>query len=1073
MASQRDITRARVAQLIDRVVKPAIHPARAALAVHAAHLPGEPVSPSEAYALAFEPFRVGDPWGGAWGTTWFRLEAKVPDEWAGAEVVALIDLGYRGMVGFGGEGLLWDQESPLGGINPRHRDHVVARPARGGEQVLLHLEAAANPAGPMGQLEWPLLMPDYDGTPLYRLARAELAVVRRDVEAAYHDLRVLAELSEALGPDDPRSSLLLHTLDRVCSAVDIGDVATTVLAARPLWAAAMESPAGPNAHVISAVGHAHIDTAWLWPLRETVRKCARTFSTAVGLMDEYPDFRFVCSQAQQHAWMKERYPSLFARMQDKAKSGQFEPAGSMWVEPDVNLPSGESLVRQLVFGKRFFLEEYGIETTELWLPDAFGYSGALPQILREAGVSYFVTQKMSWNELNRFPHHSFWWEGIDGSRVLAHFPPADTYNGDFSVRQVIAGSERFAQHTLSRHSLYPYGYGDGGGGPTRQMIESAHRLADIEGSPRVQLDTVRDFFAKVEAESSSLPVWVGELYLEKHRGVYTTQAASKLGNRRSEDLLREAEMWSVAAHPNIDYPTAEIDAAWRLVLLHQFHDILPGSSIHWVHADSRRDYARVAALAGGVVERAVASVAAEVDTASSVCPVVVFNAGSHEAVEVVELDTTALGVDSCPALAVDHAGQASAVQDLGGGRFAFLACAPGCGWARYDLLPSSPTPHASGAQSSPEVRHAARLVQGDVSGSWVLDNGVLRVEVDGDGLLTSVYDLDAGREVLAPGQRGNLMQLHHDLPNEYDAWDIDRSYLDSVRDLVDGVESVEAVELGPVRVSLRITRRFASSSITQLVRLAWGSRRLEFVTDVDWQERHQLLKVAFPVAIRSEQATYDIQFGYVKRPTHANTSWDEARFEVSAHRWAHLGEAGYGVALVNDCKYGHDIHGNVMRLTLLRGPGWPDPEADRGQHRFRYALHPHGGDLFEAGIIEEGEAFNLGLRVVPTGVHDGSRPPRQSLVALGRRGVMLSALKRADREDAVVVRLWEAWGGRGPHRLRTAPQLAPLRATRTDLLERDRHVVEVTAADGQAGVDMDLRPFELVTLKLHQSSASG
>ncbi|HMC51532.1 MAG TPA: glycoside hydrolase family 38 C-terminal domain-containing protein, partial [Acidimicrobiales bacterium] len=878
------IARSRIDQVLKKLVRPAIHGERAPLEVAAHHVHGEPIAPEKAYTRGYEPFAVGRPWGGAWDTTWFRMRGEIPRHWAGSEVVALLDLGGVGMVGFTAEGLVWERDVPVQGIHLRHREHLVTRSAAGGEPVELYVEAAANPIPPWGALRWPLLMPDVDGPPIYRLGQAELAVAQRDVEALYYDMLVLTQLLDQLPPQEPRAHHVLRALTAACNAIEMDDVPATAAAARAALAPALESPAAASAHRVSAVGHAHIDTAWLWPLRETARKCARTFANAVRLMDEYPEYRFACSQAQQYSWIKDGYPRLYERIREKVKGGQFEPVGSMWVEADCNVPSGESLVRQIVHGKRFFIEELGRETTDLWLPDVFGYSAALPQILRQAGISWFLTQKMSWSEINRFPHHTFWWEGIDGSRIFTHFPPAATYNGDMSVGELVRSVRAFAEHGLSERSLYPFGYGDGGGGPTRAMLEAARRLADLEGAPRVELDTVSSFFPKAQAEATDLPVWVGELYLERHRGTYTTNGEIKRANRRGEEALRAAELWSAAAVALSDgdwarYPAEELERAWKLLLLHQFHDIIPGSSIHWAYEDSRRDHAAVAAITAGATEAAQGALAGSVGTGGMARPFVVFNPASHDRLELVEL---AVGPG-------DPNGAGQRTED---GTLLLPAAAPPCGYAALDVA-------AVGAGAMPSAVSARERE---------LENELLRVRWDDDGLLTSVWDKEAGREVLAAGSRANLLQLHQDLPNETDAWDVDLHYLDKVTDLVE-LASMRVVERGPLRAGVRFERSFGRSSITQTMRLAAGSRRIEFHTEVDWHERHRFLKVAFPVAIHSSRATYEIQFGHLERPTHANTSWDVARFEVCAHRWADLGEPGYGVALLNDCKYGYDVRG--------------------------------------------------------------------------------------------------------------------------------------------------------------------
>ncbi|MGH9171559.1 MAG: alpha-mannosidase [Acidimicrobiales bacterium] len=1136
MGSDHEIRQRRVKRLVAEVVLPEVYPATEPLQVAVHFVPGEPITACDAYRQDFEPFSLGQAWGGAWSTAWFRMSGTIPPAWAGSDVVARIGLGYKAMTGFGGEALVWDGDCPLQAINPSHNSVKVASPAKGGDSVELHVEAAANPYVPWGGIEWPLLMPDYEGATLYRLDQAELAMADRQLESAWHDLRVLYELARALGPEARRSQEILRVLDRVALAVDPGAVRESVLAQAAVWAPLLDSPAAPGSHLVTAVGHAHIDSAWLWPIRETRRKCARTFSTALTLMEENPDYVFVCSQAQQHAWMEEHYPKLFEKMKAKVASGQFEPVGSMWIEPDTNMPSGESLVRQLVYGKRYFLERYGVETQDCWLPDAFGYSANLPQVLASAGVRYFLTQKLSWNEIDRFPHHTFWWEGIDGTRVLAHCPPTDTYNGDFSVAQVLKGSKDFAQHGASRHSLYAYGYGDGGGGPSQAMLDSYRRLRDLDPLPKVTLGTARSFFEAVEAEAlaaqtatdaarpgtvttahssgtGGLPVWVGELYLERHRAVQTTQAKTKLGNRRCEDLLRQAEMWAVAGL-GAEYPQADLERAWQIVLLHQFHDILPGSSIHWVYKDSETAYATVREIATGVIDRACAAIASRVGGAEAVeetefagagwHSVLVFNAGSHASTGLVELDAAAAtaggiafppyppapsGVVVTPTTSDSGTGMVTStvpewvavpvggtggewpvpVQVLDGGRIGWVASVPGCGWRRYDLVLSRRQSRAAGSQA--EAMTAARARQVTEPGGETeieLGNGVLTVAIDSSGLLRSVLDVATGRELIAAGARGNVLQLHIDLPNDADAWDVDQGTFDRATELTE-LDSIEIVEQGPVRASVRIVRSFGKSRISQEIRLVAGARRLEFSTTVGWQERHRFLKVAFPVAIRAAFASYEVQFGYIQRPTHANTSWDAARFEVPAQRWADLSEPGAGVALLNDCKYGYDIQGSIIRLSLLRGPTWPDPEADLGEHRFSYALCPHGGLAASLSshpsVVEQAEAFNLGLSAVPVPADQREKSLAATTSLIEVSGAMVSAVKRADRGDETIVRLWEPAGSHGCATVRVGVRsgLAAISAAETaDSLERSLGPVVVD--DG--AVELPLRPFELVTLKL-------
>jgi len=982
-----------IRRFLKTVLRPAIYGRRAPLEVSAHHLHGEPIPAKAAVGRSFTPFEVGDAWGGIWDTTWFRFRGSIPDSWAGAEVVALIHLGGDQMVGFTAEGQVWDTGlRPVQGLHHRHREFVLTREAHGDEPVDFFVEAAANPIPPWLLADWPLLLPDYFGAPLYSLQTAEMAVPDRSVEGLFLDMQILVELAEY---DPGRSEEIMRALDGAQGIIDPENVSACVVPAQDMLAPLLDRPtSSPN--TVVAVGHAHIDCAWLWPLRETRRKCARTFSNQLRLLERYPEHHFVCSQAVQYQWMKDEFPDLYQQIGEQVRSQRWEPVGGMWVEPDTNIPSGESLVRQLVHGKRFFAEEFGVETHELWIPDVFGYSAALPQIAREAGVTSFITQKMSWNDTNPFPHTTFWWEGHDGSRLLAHFPPSNTYNGDFSVGEMAAGQDRHPPNDTVLN-LYPFGYGDGGGGPNHAMVERFRRMTDLDGLPRAEIGTVADFLNRLDQEADDLPVWVGELYLEAHRGTLTTHAEVKLANRRAEEALRAAELWSVAASLN---RSPDLDRAWKLLLLHQFHDILPGSSIHWVYEDTARDQAEVLALAGSIITEAQTLLARE-DGAVSL---VVFNPSSTDRNEVVELPDGSLASVSAPA----------------------------CGWSTAS--PDQPT----------GVRE-----QVTVGESW-LDNGLLRVEWDGDGLLTSVRDLVVGREVLADGERGNLFQLHDDHPLAFDAWDVDRTYLDQVTDLV-AVDSIEVVERHPLRGGVKFIRSFGSSTITQTMRLTAGTRRLDFHTDVEWHERHRFLKVAFPVSVRSTRATYEIQHGHLERPTVANTSWDVARFEVCGHRWADLSEPGYGVALLNDSKYGYDILGHTIRLSLLRAPGFPDPKADQGSHHFAYALFAHEGDLRDAGVIAEAEHFNLPLSLL-AGQGEGR------VVSIDRPGVSVEAVKWGDCSDAVVVRLCEVWGSRGPVRVTLHRPFVSV--ARTDLLERV--VSRLASQDG--AVEFELRPFELVTL---------
>jgi alpha-mannosidase len=1038
---ERASTLERARRLLRHTIRPGIHPRRLTPEVAAYHVHGEPVPVERARAAAYEPFPIGGAWGGRWDTTWFRLRATVPAGWRGSEVAMRVSVGYAGQDGFAAEALVWGDRGPEQGLSRFHQEHVVLRCAEGGEPVEVLLEAAANPEGPFSADTWPDLRPDYEGPPLYRLARAELVTVDRVVEALFHDFQTVFDLATELSTDTAAGGRAIAALAAACRAVDPDDVHASAPGATAALAPALGAPAPPKGHRLVAVGHAHLDTAWLWPVRETIRKCARTFSSAVRLMDEYPEYRFACSQPQHWAWVKEHYPTLYARMTEKVRSGQLTPVGAMWVEADCNIPSGESLVRQLVHGKRFYLEEFGIDVEELWLPDVFGYPASLPQLMRSAGVRWFLTQKISWNETNVFPHNTFWWEGIDGSRVLAHFPPADTYNGIMTVEQVRHAERNFKDHGVSDVSLYLFGWGDGGGGPTREMLESAKRLGDLDGVPAVEMGRADGFFERAEHSAGPLASWVGELYLELHRGTYTTQARTKRANRLAELALRDAELWGAGAgHP------VDLDGAWKKLLLQQFHDVIPGSSIGWVYDDALRDLEQARTSAEAFTDAALGQLTAEIDTTGCAMPVVLWNSLSHDRDEIVELDAP----DAQLSVAVGPDGAVVPLQRTSDGRLLFPARVPPVGYAAYDLH--------NGVAPVDDGEGAARAT------GQSLDNGILRVTFGADGLITSIYDHEASREVIEAGAKGNVLQLLDDRPTRWDAWDIDRAAFDDVRELT-GIESFEVLEDGPHRASVRIIRRFGASLLVQRISLTRGSRRLDFVTEVDWHEERKLLKVAFPVTIRSPRATYEIQFGHVERPTHSNTSWDAARFEVCGHKWADLGESGYGVALLNDCKYGYDIHGNVMRLSLLRAPNWPDPNADRGSHDFTYSLLPHPGDFGDAGVREAAYALNAPLRSVIGAAAPGRRPATASFVTVEGARAVIDTIKPADDGNGVVLRLYEAGGGRGTVRMDCSGLLdgaTVTQAIRTDLLERPLAPLQ---HDGRT-VTVELHPFEIATIRV-------
>lgn len=1001
-------------ELTERVL-PAMYSAVMPLRVEAWEVPGEPVTYREAIAALqreARPFTTGDHFGRPWGTTWFRFTADVPAAWVGPDLEAVIDLGFHpDAAGFQSEGLVWAPGSdgdglPVQGIHPRRMSLPLPDATAGPLEIVL--EAASNPAFPMtGGRDGNLgSLATAGDQPLYRLRQAHLAVLDRTVYDLLLDVEVLLGLMASLPAASKRRQRLLRQLEAAFDAIDLTDVAGTAARARTALQPALSLGAGPGAHRVIGVGHAHIDSAWLWPVRETVRKCTRTFASATAMIDAFPEFHFVCSQAAQYHWMETRFPALFERIRERVAAGRWHPVGGMWVEADMNLPSGESIVRQLVHGQRYFESRFGLRCEEVWIPDVFGYPASLPQIFRAAGCDRFVTQKLSWNKQNRFPHSTFWWEGLDGSRVLTHFPPVDTYNATVIAEEMVFSEANFKEHGWSDWSLLPYGHGNGGGGPTREMLERARRLADLDGAPRLALGTVDQFFEAVETEAAAgapVPVWNGELYFEMHRGTLTSQARTKVGNRRCEHLLREAELWWATACPAGLPPDVaeELDALWKEVLLQQFHDIIPGSSITWVHTDAEAVHARVAARLDELVAAALARLAPATPSFA--------NASAHDRCEVVSDPATGRPV---------------------------VVGAPGFGLGGP----------ASIADAVTVTEHS-------------FANRSLAVRWNPDGDLVSIIDVRAGRELLPPGAAIHL-ELAPDHPVEYDAWDLE-AWTRGLGVPLGGVASVELIDEAPLRATLRVRRRVGDSTLTHDVTLRAGSPRLDMAFDVEWREDEQLLSLVVPLDVHAREAACEIQFGHVMRPTHASTSWDAAKFEVCAHRWVDLAEPGFGVAVLNDGRYGHSVHrdhtgAQAVSVSLLRAAKYPDPVADHGRHRFTIAVLPHGPGLHD--VLREAEALNVPLRPCVPGTA-ATAPAR--IVSVDHPGVQVAAVKRADDGSGdLIVRLAEMCGARAALTVRTPGRIDD--AWQCNLLEEPERPLET--ADGI--VTLVLRPFELTTLRL-------
>lgn len=1044
----------RLAREVYERVLPLVHPQVLALDVAA--------GPS---LDALAPFTVGSRWGAPWQTTWFRLRGELPDAWAGRRVEAIVDLGFElDMAGFQCEGLVRDVAgNPLQGIHPRRTAYAVdSKPG----PVELVVEAASNPTFPqyvasqLGRLE------TAGDEPLYRFLRADLVIVDDEAEALLHDFDVLTGHLHQLDRAGRRRQRLLRTLEHALDVTERDGAA----AGRAALAGEFAQAKDARPHRMVAVGHAHIDTAWLWPLRETVRKCVRTFTSAVQMMDTDPTYVFTCSQAQQYDWVRRHEPALFERIRHHVAGGQFVPVGGQWVESDMNLPSGESLVRQIVHGQRFFHEHFGVRCTEMWIPDVFGYPAGLPQLFAAGGMDRFVTQKLSWNKTNRFPHSTFWWEGLDGTRVLTHFPPVETYNAEITPEETARALRNFAEHGWSDWSLVPYGHGDGGGGPTREMVERRRRLDALPDTPSIAPGSAADFFAGVEAEAAAgapVPVWRGELYFETHRGTLTSQLDTKHGNRRAERLLRELELLltqAMVASPDraavdggLDTDPRQLDELWQHVLTQQFHDIIPGSSIGWVHDDAERILAGVAAD----VEQRIAAAVAALGAGAQV-----LNAATAARREVALVDAATF--DAARAGGAPLGEEGVGWQRLSDDRVAAVLSAPGL--ASVPVEPAAvPLRPYDGADA---------VVVTDRS----LANGALAVSWGSDGRLTSIIDIVRGRELLRAGTGGAQLRLHEDHPVHYDAWDLESWTVDGGVDVAmdDAVVTVESS--GPLVGSVAVQVAFGDSTATLRYTLRAGSPRLDIEVDVDWHESERLLSLTMPLDVRADSAACGVQFGHVGRPTHRSTSWDAAKFEVCAHRFVDLSEPSFGVAVLNDGRYGHGVVDGDVRVSLARAARYPDPVADTGRrHRVTLAVLAHGAGL--ADVVTEAERLAYPLRLFagavtgsasgaasPTGTRSGTADAADGgigtatpAVTVSGRGVEVDALKPADDGSGdVIVRLHEALGDRAAVTIAAARRVVA--AARCNLLEERYAEGALEVADGI--VTLTCRPFELVTIRL-------
>ncbi|MHB1456364.1 MAG: alpha-mannosidase [Armatimonadota bacterium] len=979
-------------------------------------------------ADGWQEIKVGDEWGGNGEFAWFKLSFTVPDEYAGKPLVAIMKLGLSGWLG--GEGCLFIDGVPFQGIDRYHPEVILTKCAKPGDKYDLVVECVSTEV-------WRYK------TGKVKFEQADIAVINQDAWDYWFDLGLLIKIAEVQKPDSRRRATIVREVNKSVDLFDMDaksfdELSATAIAAREIIKPLYDLPAEASALEVACAGHSHIDVAWLWPYAETIRKCSRTFSTVDRLMEEYPEYKFTQSQAQVYEFTKDHYPALYEKIKKRVAERRFEPQGSMWVEADCNICSGESLVRQILLGKGYFMDEFGIDTNCFWLPDVFGYSAALPQIIKKAGIDYFMTIKISWSQFNRFPYSSFWWEGIDGTKALAHFPPADNYNARNEPDEIWKSANDYIEKDRSDIVLHSYGWGDGGGGPDRMHLENLRRAANVDGLPQCTPMWTADFYEQLEKRSEDLPTWVGELYLEYHRGTYTTQAKNKLYNRKSEFLMHDTEMIAALAWlmSGAEYPSEMITKAWKLICKNQFHDVIPGSSVTEVYVDSTADYMAIFGMGDCMRNTALKAITGKKSDGMNVA---LFNTLSWRRndsfrINVVE-DASKLHAVSADGIALPSQ---PVVDDL-------------------SSLWITPDPVAGiGIDSIRLAEGVYKVVVPEISISTdCLENRFYSIKLDQNGLISSIFDKRAGREVVPEGARSNQFQLFEDKPIHSDAWDIEFYYPDKRTDITQ-LDEIVVEESGPVRGSVKMRRSFGSSVIEQRIVLWNNNPRIDFETKIDWHEHKKLLKVAFPVDVHTNSARFEIQFGSVDRPTHSNTSWDFARFEVAAQKWADLSQADFGVSLLNDCKYGHDVHENVLHLTLLRAPTDPDPYADRGEHTLTYSLLPHQGDWRCAETVRR--AYELNVPMVAS-ISDTEAPSR-SFITVDAPNVVVETVKKAEKEDAMIVRMYECSGINAKFDMQV--NLPVTKASECDLMERD-----IEPLNMQCGViALTLKPFEIKTIKL-------
>ncbi|XP_069185625.1 alpha-mannosidase 2C1 isoform X1 [Procambarus clarkii] len=1009
----------------------------------------------------FQPVTIGESYGPLWSTHWFKIEVTIPESWKGQQTWLLWNSEA--------EAMLWSMNGePLQGLSPgggglpnqKRADYPISRCWNGSKETLVYyIEMSCNNmfgAGKKGLIFAP------DPERRFKVEMAKVCTMDADVHKLILDLKVLHDLAASISQDDPRSYDALYTGNHIINTIVKKDFSLASKIADTFFS----NGNGARAHTLALIGNCHIDSAWLWPYSEAKRKCARSWVSTLALIEEYPEMKFACSQAQQFSWIKNHYPAVFKKIQSQVSAGSFIPVGGTWVEMDGLIPSGESFMRQFLYGQLFFQKEFGILCKEFWLPDTFGYSAQFPQICKQFSIDYFLTQKLSWSLVNKFPHHNFLWEGLDGTTVLAHFPPGDSYEMNVKVGEAMRSVKNLQDKGRVSTSAFLYGYGDGGGGPTREMLERAHRLKDVDGCPRMEHMSPTSFFERLEAEKQNLCCWVGELFLELHNGTYTSQANTKRQNRECEFALRDAEMMlafaAVGKLLNEEtlhvYQESMVDA-WKKILLNQFHDVLPGSSIGSVYHDSDVLFQEALTRALEVKEACAALVLQNTPEARQ-GDMVVVNTLPWKVQQVLILKDEAREPKR-KRMCVE--GEVVQLASTGGYYVALEA--QGIGWTK--LSPVCPTPVT------------VRIIHGN----FILENSLIRAEITKYGQVISLTSAsDPARDVFRKRDGtqyyGNQLMIYDDIPLYWDAWDTMDYHLETAKVLNDEnsgcpLTEMKVIESGPLVVKLHWEVIISNtSSLSQDIELSAVSPHLTFHNCVSWHENRKFLKVAFNTGILARTATFDTQFGYIERPTHTNTSWEAAKFEVCGHKWADLSEHDFGMSVINDSKYGWSARGGSLTLSLLRSPKAPDEHCDMGSHNFKYALMPHKGSLQSAGIQQKAYEFNNKLMISSSSLSED----RYIWYSLVGDGAMIEAVKLAEDKSAdVIVRLYEMGGGSPKVLLKFPSAPRPRSACLCSGLEEPYKELSISVeeADTHLYIELNFSPFKILNVRISYGSVQS